>query len=66
MDPVIKASILDLHMKIVVLNVSIQALNAMQAPTLGQKFRRLILEKRRARIRRTLIDLLAEPHNISQ
>lgn len=65
MDPVKKTRILDLHMKIEDLNASIKAFNAVQAPTLGQKFRRLILEKRKARIMLTLRDLLAEPDNIT-
>lgn len=64
MDPVKKAKILELHMKIVHLNASIQAFNTLQTPTLGQKIRRLILEKRKAVIKQTLDDLLAQPDNI--
>lgn len=66
MDPVKKARILDLHLKIADLTISIQAFNAIQAPTLGQRFRRLILEKKKARLRQKLRDLLAEPDNIPQ
>lgn len=61
MNPVKKAKILELHMKIVDLNASIEAFNALQTPTLGQKFRRFILKKRKATIKQTLDDLLAQP-----
>lgn len=64
MNPVKKAKILELHMKIVDLNASIQAFNALQTPTLGQKLRKLILEKRKAITKRTLDDLLVQPDNI--
>lgn len=60
MDPVKKVRILVLHFKIVDLNASIQAFEALQAPTLYQKIQRFILEQKKARLRRKLRDLLAE------
>lgn len=64
MDPVKEARIVSLRMKIVDLNASIQALNAVQTPTSRQKFRRWILEERKARIMWKLRNLLREPDNI--
>lgn len=66
MDSVKKARILSLHMKIEELNASVRAFNALQTPTLRQKFWRWILEKRKARVMRTLRNLLKEPDNVPE